>query len=204
MYRGKRVKPAAIHKKTLWLLVSLALLLTVTVGGTIAFLVQETGELENEFELEEISTAVVNNAGAVSIQNTGDHRAAYIRAKVIANWVKEEDGAPTAAVYGSAPEAGVDKDYSFDFFDPENKWVEYPADSGTFYYCEPVQAKASTSVLFSGLTVRAEAPAGYKLSVEVIAQAIQADGTDSNGKKPVELAWGVDIAEGSVNDATIE
>ena len=201
MYRGKRVKPAAIHKKTLWLLVSLALLLTVTVGGTIAFLVQETGELENEFELEEISTAVVNDAGEVSIRNTGDARAAYIRAKVIANWVKEENGDPAAAVYGSAPEAGVD--YSFTSFDPENKWVEYPADSGTFYYCEPVQANNPTSVFFSGLTVLTEAPAGYTLSVEVVAQAIQADGTDSKGNKPIALAWGVDIADGAVSTAVI-
>ncbi|MBE6964195.1 MAG: hypothetical protein E7443_06330 [Ruminococcaceae bacterium] len=204
MYQGKRLIPVSHHKKTLWLLVSLALLLTVTVGGTIAFLFQETGELENEFQLEEIATEVVIEDGKVSIKNTGDTRAAYIRAKVVANWIKEDAGdptAPTATVYGSAPEEG--EDYSFTSFNPESKWVEYPADSGTFYYCEPVQANASTAVLLSGLTVLTEAPAGYTLSVEVVAQAIQADGTDSNGNKPVELAWSVDIAGGTVGAATI-
>ncbi|MBE6995890.1 MAG: hypothetical protein E7429_04070 [Ruminococcaceae bacterium] len=199
MYRGKRVKPATIHKKTLWLMVSLALLLTVTVGGTIAFLIQETGELENEFQLEEIATKVVIENDEVSIQNTSDTRAAYIRAKVIANWVKEENGVPVA-IYGSAPKAG--EDYSFTLFGPESAWEEY---EGTFYYCQPVQANASTAVLLSGLTVHTEAPEeGYTLAVEVLAQAIQADGTDSKDNKPIARAWGVDIANGTVSAANNE
>ena len=48
-----------------------------------------------------------------------------------------------------------------------------------------------------------KAPEGYSLAVEIIASAIQAEGQDSKGNKPVELAWGVDIDGGRLKAATI-
>lgn len=47
----------------------------------------------------------------------------------------------------------------------------------------------------------ADIPSGYDLSMEIIAQTIQADGVNSNGQKPVLLAWGEE-AGGSVTGIT--
>ena len=52
--------------------------------------------------------------------------------------------------------------------------------------------------------VAANVPEGYSLSVEILAQTIQADGVDAKGNKPIELAWGVDIVDGNVVAASIE
>ena len=44
---------------------------------------------------------------------------------------------------------------------------------------------------------------GYHLTIDIMAQTIQAKGVDAKGNKPIELAWGVDIEGGQLKDATI-
>ena len=43
---------------------------------------------------------------------------------------------------------------------------------------------------------------GYTLHVEIVSQSIQAEGTNAKGEKPVQLAWGVTIEDGSVTAYT--
>ena len=46
-----------------------------------------------------------------------------------------------------------------------------------------------------------DATDGCKQQVTILAQAIQAEGVDAEGKRPVELAWGVTVnADGTISN----
>lgn len=210
MSNRKYSKYKTSQKKSVLLLASLLLLLIVSVAGTLAFLVTNVGPVTNTFSLAEVPNKVIEDTSSgvkndVKIQNTGDANA-YIRAKVIATWVEvDANGNPTGNIYGSVPVENTD--YSMTW--TKSGWVQY--EDGYFYYTSPVSSKGLTGVLFTGCTPinitdgkTQNQPDDYKLSIEIIAQSIQADGTDSKGNKPIELAWGVDIEDGSVVSATIE
>jgi len=207
MYMGKRVKRGASRKKPALLVASLALLLSVSVAGTLAFLVAKSGTVTNTFELtsptieveEDFDGEVKSN---VMIKNTGTADA-YVRAAVVATWVKKNGDAYD--VYGTAPVFGKDYiwyDSNADGADDEyNKanWTFREAD-GFYYYEGRVEAGKATEILFTKCSVmeNADIPEGYTLSVEIIAQSIQADGMGKNDageeKTPVELAWGYEAA----------
>ena len=82
-----------------------------------------------------------------------------------------------------------------------NNGVWEQGSDGYYYYKSKVSADNETSILFTGckLADGAKAPDGYYLSVEIVAQSIQADGTDASGNHPVTLAWGATVK----NDGTI-
>ena len=191
MYQGKRLKNTLPGKRTILLLASVLVLLTATVAGTLAYIAAEAGPVTNTFEVipmpnrvaEDFDGSVKND---VAIRNDSE-KSAYIRAMVVATWVGEtENGIST--VYPGNPVAGTD--YSITW--TKDGWVEYPANSGYYYYTEPVDAGEETGVLFTSCRQLKMAPDGYNLSIEIMGQSIQADGVNSNGDKPVELAWGVD------------
>ena len=191
MYHGKHMKKT---KKPAALLVSLALVLGIVVTGTIAFLVTNTGPVVNTFTPTKLSVDVeedIENGvkSNVAVRNTGDVDA-YVRAMVVFSWVNEK-----GEVLGEAVDAG---DYTITWMPDmddtkdgvQNGWVK----SGNYYYfTEKVDAQAETDVLFTNCApVAANVPEGYSLSVEILAQTIQADGVDSaTGKTPVMIAWGV-------------
>ena len=199
MYHGKHMKKT---KKPAALLVSLALVLGIVVTGTIAFLATNTGPVVNTFTPtklsvdveEDIENGVKRN---VAVKNTGDVDA-YVRAMVVFSWVNEK-----GEVLGEAVDAG---DYTIEWMPDkdgvQNGWVK----SGNYYYfTKKVGSQAETDVLFTDCApVAANVPEGYSLSVEILAQTIQADGEDEKGNKPIELAWGVDIVDGKVVPASIE
>jgi len=171
-------------KKSLITLVSILAILCVTVGGSLAFLVDTDGPINNIFNPSEVTTAVTeNNEGGVKkdvkITNTGDTEA-YIRAAVVVTW-QNTDG----EVYGQAPSV---TDYKIVW---GSEWKPH----GEFwYYTKPVAAGASTTNLIDSceLTNDAKVPEGYFLNVEIIGSGIQSKGLSSNNKKPVLEAWGVD------------
>lgn len=195
MYHGKHMKKT---KKPAALLVSLALVLGIVVTGTIAFLVTNTGPVVNTFTPTKLSVDVeedIENGvkSNVAVRNTGDVDA-YVRAMVVFSWVNEK-----GEVLGEAVDAG---DYTITWMPDmddtkdgvQNGWVK----SGNYYYfTEKVGAQAETDVLFTNCApVAANVPEGYSLSVEILAQTIQADGVDSaTGKTPVMIAWGVQPEE---------
>ena len=154
-----------LNKRAVALLVSLAVLLTVAVGVTIAFLADRTPEVENTFTPSRVACAVneVTENQVYTVKNTGD-TTAYIRAAVVVNWVND-----AGQVYAQAPSFTVT---------PENtentNWVL--GSDGYYYYKLPVEVGA---VIEEKLTVAllpesATAPAGHTLQVEVVASAIQA------------------------------
>lgn len=185
MYQGRfesERKPVRRRRrknyKTIALLVSLVLLVTALVGGTVAWLTTNTEQVENTFTPSHVTCAVVETftngdtvKKDVKIANTGDTDA-YIRATYIVTWQDEQGN-----VYGTAPVKG--QDYSvtlnLDQNTPPTGWT--PGADGYYYYCSvvhPGETNNETGVLISECRVLQAAPAeGYTLHVEILAQAIQ-------------------------------
>lgn len=169
LYQGKHHKRSRGRTgKSAALLVSLLLLLTVTVGGTIAFLMDSDGPLHILFNPSKVTTYVDetvsgNTKSDVSIKNTGD-TTAWIRAAIVVTW-QDKDG----NVYGQAPVAGT----NYTAWIPGTNWVK--GADGFYYYTKPVAAQTSTAnALIAEIKPIGNSPAdGYYLTVEIIGSGIQ-------------------------------
>lgn len=161
---------------------SLMLILAVAAGGTLAWLETSTQKMDNTFTPGRVSSEVEETLdGAVKkdvrVKNTGN-AAAYIRAAVVINLADENDNIYAAdltqdsyctVVYGDSWQLLSD---------------------GYYYYKGVVESSGVTANLIdscSGNTV----PVGYHLKVQILADAIQAEGTDEDGNAAVKDAWGV-------------
>lgn len=171
-------------KKSIATLVSLILILTIGVGGTLAYLITSTDPVENTFTPSQVNISVDEKFNGetksdVKIFNESDSVKAYIRAAIVVNWVNAN-----GEVWAATPVLGTD--YKMTIGDG---WTL--AKDGYYYHKSAVNPGEATSVLInSAAPVAGKAPDGYYLSIEILAQAIQADGVAANGKTPVELAWG--------------
>lgn len=168
-----------MKKRNLVLLVSLLLVLCLTAGGTLAYLTAKTGSVVNTFTPAKSSTVIDEGKFDGSVKQyakvtnkSEDNVTVYIRAQVVVTW-KDDDG----NVLGETPVRG--EDYQ----------VTYPADTRWFkvgdyyYYSEKVVKGDSTeNLLTNGKALKNKE--GYNLSIEILAQSIQADPTDA-----VEEAW---------------
>ena len=196
--------------KAVILLASLAVLLMVGVTGTLAYLTAQPAPVINTFTPGNVDPSINETFDGttktnVSIKNEGNVNA-YIRAAIVVTWVKKNGD--SYDVYSSRPVENTD----YQITGIDSNWVK--GSDGYFYYKVPVAASASTNDLFTECKplVKTDTkktqnqPEGYTLSVEILGQAIQADGVDSNGDKPVVLAWGT-ANGGSVksvgNDGTL-
>ena len=146
------------------LLVSLVLLFTITVGGTIAYIYMKTGDVKNTFTPSKVTCDVTEDFNErvkknVKIKNTGDTNA-YIRATIIVNWM-DNDGNVSAV-------KPVDDDYSLTLGDMDN-WLKI---GEYYYYIHPVDAGESTTDLIN-TCIQKKQKEGYFLSVEILAEAIQ-------------------------------
>ena len=201
MYRGKRLKkysiPASLKRSPV-LVAALAVTLLVTVAGTFAFLVDDDGPVKNQFIPSSVPNKVVEEFDGevkdnVVIKNEGNIDA-YIRAAVVVNWV-DKDG----NIYGTAPVEGEDGDYSMTWSGLATNGGWAKGLDGFYYYLSRVVPDGTTNVLFTDCKPLVDnttqttlnQPEGYSLSVEIVAQSIQADGVDAAGEHPVVLAWGV-------------
>ena len=182
----KKVK--VVNKKRFVItILSLALMLTVAVGGTLAFLATKTNNKVNTFTPSNVSSEVVetlsgNSKSNIKIKNTGD-TSAYIRVAVIANWI-DSTGAVVAGPDLILPSLG-------------SGWVK----NGQYYYYKtPVApSELTANALFVSPINEALAngtkPVGSNLQVTILADAVQSTGTttgDETGTKAVVDAWGVD------------
>lgn len=173
MYKGKRHNGSRTGGKYIALLVSLVLVLSAAIGGTLAWLIDKTDKVNNQFTPSEVTTKVEetfngNVKSNVKIKNTGDTEA-YIRAAVVVTW---QDA--SGNISHKKPVAGADYNITF----PGNNW-ELAAD-GYYYYKLPVKSVAEdetncmTEVLFTDCSpVAGRAPEGYFLTVEVLSSGIQ-------------------------------
>lgn len=186
--------------KALLLIASLAVLLTATVGSTAAWLVSKPAAVENDFVpgkvacevLEEFSkgngTYVKSN---VRVKNTGNTDA-YIRVLLVFTW-KDKDG----NIFSNKPQEGIDYQINMDNMYLTD-WIMQKSDTGVyFYYKKRVAPSAETGKLIESLyqiaTVTGPENGKYKLSVDILADAVQA-----NPPEAVKDSWGVDVENGEI------
>lgn len=184
--------------KALLLIASLAVLLTATVGSTAAWLVSKPAAVENDFVPGKVACQVLEKfdteSGAyvkrgVCVKNTGNTDA-YIRVLLVFTW-KDEAG----NIFSNKPQEG--KDYQIVMDDLTN-WIMQKSDAGLyFYYKKTVAPEEETSKLIDSLRqiagVTGPENGKYKLSVDVLADAVQADPPQA-----VEESWGVVVENGEI------
>ena len=175
------------------LFVAAALLLLTAAGSTLAYLVDDSTTITNTFIPTKVACAVVENGQAytasavsvasksdVTIQNTGTIPA-YIRASILVSW-KSADG----IVYAAKPREGATHDYTLRI--NTDDWTKQ---GGYYYHNSDVSPDLFTEVLIESVQQYSDGPVGadgtqYYLSVEIVAEAIQADGM---GAATAQAAW---------------
>lgn len=198
MYQGKRLQKKASSglrwqvKNAAMLIPALALLLTLSVGGTVTFLVAKGNPVRNEFTPSKVSCQVIEDTfngetkADVAIQNTGNTEA-YIRAAIVVTWKDAEGG----NIYAVKPKEGDDYTIVLNNTD----WVR--SRDGFYYHKEPVDVDANTAVLIETCTpVEGKTPSGYGLNVEILGSAIQSVPT-----AVVTSEWSSGVSD--VNDGTL-
>lgn len=88
-----------IRVKHLALILSLVLILSIAVGGTIAYIAMKTNPVVNQFDGSYVTSRVNVSDDTIDVTNTGDVRA-YIRAAILVNW---ESTSSKGVFSGSAP-----------------------------------------------------------------------------------------------------
>ncbi|MBQ9848743.1 MAG: hypothetical protein IJO64_06775 [Clostridia bacterium] len=147
-------------RKSTALLVSLILILCISVGGTVAFLIDTDGTLKNIFNPTQVETEVLKNGENTTVKNIGS-TSAWIRAAVVVTW-QDENG----NVYSQAPILGSDYTIAYDA-----GWLI--GDDCFCYWSSPVAENAVTGNITVSLTNNAQAPAGYFLCAEIVGSGIQ-------------------------------
>ncbi len=185
------------HVRSLALLAAVVLLVGVGVGSTVAFLHMKTDSIQNDFTYGKVSCEVLESFAEedgfyakrdIRIKNTGNTDA-YIRVLLVFTW-KDQDG----NVYVNRPEA--DEDYQINLA-LTNGWIMSRNDIGAYiYYKDPVAPGEETPILIDGLRqaagVTGPENGKYALSVEIIADAVQAEPAEAVTDAWDEAAVGAD------------
>lgn len=174
-----------IPVRSLILLLTLVLLIGSGIGMTVGFLSTRTEPVQNDFTYGKVSCEVLETFGKesnryikrdVRIKNTGN-TSAYIRVLLVFTW-KDAEG----NVYVNKPQ--INKDYQINP-DISNGWSIYQNSIGTYsyYYKYPVAAGKETPNLIDSLSqipgVVGPENGKYALSVEIVADAVQAEPADA-------------------------
>ncbi len=183
-------KEAGGRSRMIMMIAAAALLLTMAVGGTMAWLSAKDTPIVNEFQPSKVNCEVTegydkdrNVKSKVNVKNTGD-TSAYIRVKLVT--YRTNDAGDHIGGTATVPA-----------FTLEKNWVPY---GGYYYYTLPVAAGDSPAVNLAesiSLTKNYTDADGGHQALDVMAEAIQ-----SEPGKAVGEAWGVSIAEGSVTPYT--
>ena len=173
-------------KKTGMLFLSLLLVIGMVVGGTVAWLSTKSAPITNTFLPSHVSCSVAEEFNGttksnVNVTNTGDIDA-FIRVKLVTYRVNDEEQhiGGTAEIPDFKPGAG---------------WVK---NGDYYYYTKPVAPdEQPADALISSITLTDpyDDADGGKPVIEVMAEAIQANGVADDGTKAVVEAWGVDPKE---------
>ena len=142
-----------LNNKLAAVLLSLVLLVTVSVGGTLAVLADRTNPVVNSFGAARVACHVLSGG---QVKNTGT-APVKIRAAVVTNWVDAKGNVhwqqPACTVTaGSGWQTGAD---------------------GFYYYSSEVPSGSVTTALKATLNSGQTAPEGYTLQVLIAAEALQ-------------------------------
>lgn len=207
---GKHMESRKRIKLSTVLVIAAALALVTAIGGTMAWLTTHSEGLTNTFTPADTKGTIVEDFGDkttkkdVKIQNDSDVPV-YVRVALVPTWTKAETVENvTKYVPVAEPVTGTDVSIdgvNWDKFKPiDSDWVQ--GNDGYYYYTKPLAAKDSdgstTPNLFN--VANAVPKDGYHMNLQVLLQMIQAEGVNAEGKRPVELAWGVTVdADGNIS-----
>lgn len=190
MYQGKHLpkhinRKRSRKRKTGLLLLSLLLIYTAVVGGTIAYLITQDGPVENTFTPAQVSCEVTETFDGttktnVNVKNTSDTDA-FLRVRLISYRVNDEG----QRIGGTA---------TIPSFVPGTGWVLY---DGYYYYTlsvAPNELPANVLINSIALSGSYNDADGGKQVVEVLAEAIQSYPAAAVGE-----SWGVSISTGTVS-----
>ena len=170
-----------ISKKLLITAVGMLLIIGTAVGGTLAYIFSKTPEAPNSFTPVLVSCSVEESFDGetksdVKIKNTGDI-AAFVRATFVVTWTND-----SGEVHSASPIESTD--YTVTLGSP--KWTK--GSDGFYYYSNSVMPSEVTDIFISSISPSATAPNGYKLSVQIVATAIQSEPAEA-----VNEAWGATV-----------
>lgn len=181
------------------LIIALAVIAVITASVYAAFL-RKSDTVQNTFspavsKIPEIQEIIEDNAKKdIKISVGKTDYPVYVRVALVFNW--QEKGNKNGVIYFSKPVK--DKDYTLKI--NESKWEQ--KSDGYYYYKDPVPSNGVTDTsLITECKPISNAPDGYALSVNVIAQTVQAVGhTDEDSKgtptiTALEDAWGVALGQ---------
>ena len=173
---NRHIKLTKRNIRAITLIVALVLVLGIAVGGTVAYVYTNSDDVINEFTPGNVTCAVQETFDGttkedVQIKNTGNVDA-YIRAVVIINWV-DANGNVCAQNHASPTIEYNDTDWTL-------------GSDGFWYYKEAIAPEALTTNLINTAFGVAQTD-GCKLQVQVIASAIQSEGS---GATSAQDAWG--------------
>ena len=161
------------------LIIALALILVLAVGGTVAYIFTQTGPVINTFTPADAKITVDeqtsnNQKTSITVVNNSTGVPVYIRVALVANMIDKDENVTGAA--------------SVPTFTPGDNWIV--GNDGYYYYTEPVPVGGSTgNLLQSPMTL------DENMQVVVLADAIQA-----MPQKAVIDAWGVTVdSNGSIS-----
>ena len=161
------------------LIIALALILVLAVGGTVAYIFTQTDPVINTFTPTEAKITVDeetsnNQKTSITVVNNSTGVPVYIRVALVANMI---DGAGNVTGAADVPT-----------FTRGDNWIV--GNDGYYYYTEPVPVGGSTgNLLQSPMTL------DENMQVVVLADAIQA-----MPKQAVIDAWGVTVdSNGSIS-----
>lgn len=194
MYQGRfenatpERRPRRGTKRLSALLLSVVLVVTIAVGGTVAYLVTQDAPITNTFTPSHVNCEVTEDFNGtvksnVNVTNTGDTEA-YIRVKLVTYRVNED----RQHIGGTA---------TIPTFTLGANWKEY---DGYYYYTLPVKpGEQPDTVLISSIKLEDSYPDadGGKQAIDVMAEAIQSAPAEAIGR-----SWGVTISEGRVTAYT--
>lgn len=161
------------------LIIALALILVLAVGGTVAYIFTHTGPVINTFTPADAKITVDektsdNKKTSITVVNNSTGVPVYIRVALVANMIDKDENVTGAA--------------SVPTFTPGDNWIE--GNDGYYYYTEPVPVGGSTGNLLQSPMTLSE-----NMQVVVLADAIQA-----MPKQAVIDAWGVTVdSNGSIS-----
>ena len=188
-YEAKYLQPKRKRRnnKTGTLFLSLLLVVTLAINGTVAYLVTKSEPVENKFTPSHVACQVTEDFDGttksnVNVTNTGDTDA-YIRVKLVSYRVNAQGQhiGGTAAVPS---------------FTPGENWKLHT--DGYYYYTLPVAPGEEPKADLIGsidLTGSYDDADGGSQVIEVMAEAIQ-----SGPDYAVGQSWGVSITPGNVTE----
>lgn len=186
-YEGKR----ALRRWPKWLpaAAAVALIATLAVGGTLAWLSAYTQPVKNTFVMGTVPpqvTETFNNHQVkedVAVTNTGNIPA-YIRVALVCTW--QDNSGNVVGEPASLDDLTID--WGGEGTELGNNWIQI---GDYYYYTQPVAAGDTTLNLIDKAEVTTAN--GYRMNLQVIADSIQA-----NPARAVESQWPVTVGDNGV------